>query len=155
MADVVQERLERMVPELDDLEKRGLFSRQEMAEIVKKRRQFEYRLQRPSPLKQDFVDYIDYEKHLDRLRILRKKSVSRDLKAKGNKKLKKSLSDYAGVRRILEIYRIATSRFKGDLELWFQYLEFCKERSSGRMNKVIWGLFLCLWVLLGFFVICN
>lgn len=126
-----------MVPELDDLEKRGLFNRQEIAEIVKKRRKFEYRLQRPSPLKQDFVDYIDYEKQLDRLRTLRKKALSRELKAKGNKKLKKSLSDYAGVRRIIEIYRIATSRFKGDLQLWFQYLEFCKEKSSGRMKKVL------------------
>ncbi|XP_010666961.2 uncharacterized protein LOC104884066 [Beta vulgaris subsp. vulgaris] len=137
MADVVQHRLERMVPELDDLEKRSLFDRREIAEIVKKRRKFEYRLQRPSPLKQDFIDYIDYEKQLDRLRVLRKKTVSRQLKDKGNKKMKKSLSDYAGVRRIIEIYRIATSRFKGDLELWFQYLEFCKEKNNGRMKKVL------------------
>ncbi|KAL2923067.1 U3 small nucleolar RNA-associated protein 6-like protein [Bienertia sinuspersici] len=137
MADVVQLRLERMVPELDDLEKRGLFNRLEIAEIVKKRRKFEYRLQRPSPLKQDFLDYIEYEKQLDRLRTLRKKSISRQLKDKGNKKLKKSLSDFGGVRRIIEIYRIATSRFKGDLELWFQYLEFCKEKNNGRMKKVL------------------
>lgn len=144
MADVVQHRLERMVPELDDLEKRSLFDRREIAEIVKKRRKFEYRLQRPSPLKQDFIDYIDYEKQLDRLRVLRKKTVSRQLKDKGNKKMKKSLSDYAGVRRIIEIYRIATSRFKGDLELWFQYLEFCKEKNNGRMKKVcrIFGIFI-------------
>ncbi|GMH19450.1 hypothetical protein Nepgr_021291 [Nepenthes gracilis] len=137
MADVVQYRLERMVAELDDLERRGLFSRREIAEIVKMRRKFEYRLKRPSPLKQDFLAYIDYEKKLDALRILRKKSVSREMKAKGNKKMKKSLSDFAGVRRIVEIYRMATSRFKGDLDLWFQFLEFCRERKHGRMKKAM------------------
>lgn len=137
MADVVQYRLERMVPELDDLERRGLFNRREIAEIVKARRKFEYRLKRPSPLKQDFLEYIEYEKQLDRLRLLRRKSVSRELKEKGNKKMKKSVSDFAGVRRIIEIYRMATSRFKGDLQLWFQYLEFCKERKNGRMKKAL------------------
>ncbi|CAN4127605.1 unnamed protein product [Withania somnifera] len=134
MADVVQYKLERMLPELDDLERRGLFSRQEIAEIVKQRRKFEYRLKRPSPLKQDFLAYIDYEKSLDSLRLLRKKS---QIKKTGDRKLKKSVSDYAGVSRIVEIYRLATSRFKGDIELWFQYLEFCKERRNGRMKKAL------------------
>lgn len=133
MADVVQYKMERMLPELDDLERRGLFSRHEIAEIVKQRRKFEYRLKRPSPLKQDFVAYIDYEKSLDALRLLRKKA---QMKKMGDRKVKKSVSDYAGVSRIIEIYRLATSRFKGDIELWFQYLEFCRERRNGRMKKV-------------------
>ncbi|MCD7471444.1 U3 snoRNP protein [Datura stramonium] len=134
MADVVQYKLERMLPELDDLERRGLFSRREIAEIVKQRRKFEYRLKRPSPLKQDFVSYIDYEKSLESLRLLRKKA---QMKKTGDRKLKKSVSDYAGVSRIIEIYRLATNRFKGDVELWFQYLEFCRERRNGRMKKAL------------------
>ncbi|GFP90177.1 U3 small nucleolar RNA-associated protein 6 [Phtheirospermum japonicum] len=134
MADVVQYKLERMLTELDDLERRGLFSRREIAEIVKQRRKFEYRLKRPSPLKQDFVAYIDYEKQLDALRLLRKKSL---LRKSGTKKSKKSVSDFAGVARILDIYRLATTRFKGDIELWFQYLEFCRARRNGRMKKAL------------------
>ncbi|XAR69929.1 hypothetical protein NMG60_11001702 [Bertholletia excelsa] len=137
MADVVQYRLERMVNELEDLERRGLFSRQEIAEVVKQRRKFEYRLKRPSPLKQDFLAYIEYEKQLESLRLLRKKAVARELKEKGNKKMKKSLSDFAGVSRILEIYRLATNRFKGDIELWFQYMEFCRQRRNGRIKEVL------------------
>ncbi|KAG6695304.1 hypothetical protein I3842_09G091200 [Carya illinoinensis] len=137
MADVVQYRLERMVDELDDLEIRGLFSRREIAEIVKQRRKYEYRLKRPSPLKQDYLAYIDYENQLDSLRRLRKKSVARDLKAKGNKKMKQSVSDFAGVSRIVEIYRLAVMRFKGDIDLWFRYLEFCRRRRNGRMKKVL------------------
>ncbi|XP_010278634.1 PREDICTED: U3 small nucleolar RNA-associated protein 6 homolog isoform X2 [Nelumbo nucifera] len=137
MADVVQYRLERMVDELDDLERRGLFTRREIAEIVKKRRNFEYRLKRPSPLKQDYLAYIEYEKQLDSLRRLRKKSVARQMKEKDNKKLRKSVSDFAGVSRILEIYRLAVMRYKGDIDLWFRYLEFCRERGHGRMKQVL------------------
>lgn len=136
MADVVQYRLERMVDELDDLEQRGLFTRLEIAEIVKQRRKYEYRLKRPSPLKQDYLTYIDYETQLDALRRLRKKAVAREVGAKGNKKKKQSFSDFAGVSRIVEIYRLAVTRFKGDIGLWFRYLEFCRQRRNGRMKKV-------------------
>ncbi|KAI5581718.1 hypothetical protein BDE02_07G036400 [Populus trichocarpa] len=140
MADTVQYKLERMVDELDDLERKGIFTRQEIAEIVKQRRKFEYRLKRPSPLKQDFLAYIDYETQLDSLRRLRKKSVARELEKQGDKRRrrnKKSVSDFAGISRIVEIYRIAVMRFKGDLELWFRYLEFCKDKKNGRMKKVL------------------
>ncbi|KAK7292424.1 hypothetical protein RIF29_08203 [Crotalaria pallida] len=135
MADVVQYRLERMLDELDDLEQRGLFTRREIAEIVKKRRKFEYRLKRPCPLKQDFLAYIDYESQLDALRRLRMKSVAREMKKQGNMTLKKSMSDIAGLRRMIDIYEIALKRYKGDLQLWFQYLEFCRRRKNGRMKK--------------------
>lgn len=127
-----------MVDELDDLERRGIFTRDEISEIVKQRRKFEYRLKRPSPLKQDFIAYIDYESRLDELRRLRRKAVaiqSGDEEKK--KKKKKSISDYAGVAKIVEIYRLATRRFKGDISLWFKYLEFCRQKRNGRMKKVL------------------
>ncbi|KAL2339202.1 hypothetical protein Fmac_013648 [Flemingia macrophylla] len=137
MADVVQYRLERMVDELDDLEQRGLFSRREIAEIVKQRRKFEYRLKRPCPLKQDFLAYVEYETQLDALRRLRKKAVMRELMKQGNKKLKKSKSDFAGMLRIMEIYELALKRYKGDIDIWFRYLEFCRLRKNGRMKKAL------------------
>ncbi|KAF4372560.1 hypothetical protein F8388_027233 [Cannabis sativa] len=141
MADVVQYRLERMVNELDDLERRGIFTRREINEIVKQRRKFEYRLKRPSPLKQDYLAYIEYETQLDSLRRLRKKSVARQLRNQGTdenkKKMKKSVSDFAGVVRIVDIYRLAVTRYKGDIDLWFRYLEFCREKRHGRMKKVL------------------
>ncbi|XP_020590803.1 U3 small nucleolar RNA-associated protein 6 homolog [Phalaenopsis equestris] len=147
MADVVHFRLERMANELDDLERRGLLERDKISEIVKQRREFEYRLQRPSPLKQDFLAYIEYEKKLEAYRKLRKRMIVRQMqeeadeeegeKKKRRKKWKKSFSDYAGVLRILDLYRMAVMRYKGDLGLWFQYLEFCKERRHGRMKEAL------------------
>ena len=60
-ADVVQFRLERMVDELEDLGQCHIFNRKEIAEIVTQRRKFEHELKRPSPLKQDFLAYTEYE----------------------------------------------------------------------------------------------
>lgn len=150
----MQYQMERMVDELEDLEKRGLFTHLEISEIVKKRRDFEYRIKRRSPLKQDYIDYIEYEKQVDRLRNLRKRDIIRKLKkvrmeeeeeveedgrkkSKGGKLWKRSISDSAGVIRVLNIYKKATVRYKDDLDIWFHYLEFCREQRHGAMKQVI------------------
>jgi U3 small nucleolar RNA-associated protein 6 len=148
MGDTVQYRLERMTDELDDLERRGLFTRAELADVVRRRRDFEFRLRRRSRLRADFLDYIAYELRLDALRNLRKRAIIRAAdeeeddneggkkRRKKNKKWTKSISDVAGTLRVLDIYRMATVRFKGDLDLWFRYLEFCRGKRHGRMKQV-------------------
>ncbi|KAM3366627.1 hypothetical protein ACQJBY_015798 [Aegilops geniculata] len=155
MADTVQYRLERMSDELDDLERRGLFTRAELAEVVRRRRDFEFRLRRHSPRKADFLDYIAYLLRVDALRDLRKRAIIRatpnptdsdednDTNEDGKKRKKrkkkwaKSISDFAGVLRVLDVYRMATVRFKGDLDLWFRYLDFCRQKGHGRMKQVM------------------
>ncbi|KAJ4753404.1 U3 small nucleolar RNA-associated protein 6-like protein [Rhynchospora pubera] len=142
MGDVVQVRLERMAEEVEDLERRGLFSRAELDSIVRRRRDFEFRLKRPSPLKSDFLAYVDYERSLEALRLLRKRTnnTKRRTKSKSKSKSKriKSISDWAGVSRILTLYKSAASRFKGDLSLWFSYLEFCRQvNHTARMKKAL------------------
>ncbi|XWS18187.1 hypothetical protein CRYUN_Cryun32bG0021200 [Craigia yunnanensis] len=37
----------------------------------------------------------------------------------------------------MEICRFAMMRYKGDVELWFRYIEFCQQRKNGRMKKVL------------------
>ncbi|KAF5193942.1 U3 small nucleolar rna-associated protein 6-like protein [Thalictrum thalictroides] len=137
MADVVRFRTERMLDELDDFEKKGIFTPLEIKEIARKRTNFEYKLKRPSPLKEDFLAYIEYEMQLDSLRRLRKKSVSRQLQEIGKKRLKKTVYDEAIVRRIIKIYHLATTRFKGDINLWMKYIEFCKQHGHGRLKTVL------------------
>ena len=154
----MQYRLERMSDELDDLERRGLFTSAELAEVVRRRRDFEFRLRRHSPRKDDFLDYIAYLLRVDALRDLRKRAIIRatpnparskddhdndDGRVEDGKKRKrrkkkwaKSISDFAGVLRVLDVYRMATVRFKGDLDLWFRYLEFCRQKGHGRMKQV-------------------
>ena len=49
--------MEEMVPELEDLEDKGYFSKAEIREIVRKRENFEYALKRRTPTKADFLRY--------------------------------------------------------------------------------------------------
>ena len=55
MADTVRYLMEQMVPELEDMQKKRYFSRQEVKEIVRKRQEFEYKLKRKAALKEDFL----------------------------------------------------------------------------------------------------
>lgn len=51
MADTVRYLMEEMIPELEDMERRGYFNKEEIKQIVKKRTDFEYALKRRSPIK--------------------------------------------------------------------------------------------------------
>ena len=57
MADTVRAILEEMIPELEDFQRRGYFSRPEIQHIVKKRTDFEYRLKRRAAVKADYLRY--------------------------------------------------------------------------------------------------
>ncbi|KAG2789320.1 hypothetical protein Pcac1_g2255 [Phytophthora cactorum] len=75
MADKVQITMEKMVPELEDLQARKIFSADEIRQIVDKRRGFEYSLQRVPLRKIDAMRYIEYELKLDALRAARKERL--------------------------------------------------------------------------------
>ena len=58
--------------------------------------------------------------------------MARELQNQGiemKKKLKKSVSNIASVAKIVEIYRLTVMQFKGDIDFWFGYLEFCREMT--------------------------
>ncbi|KAI8371436.1 U3 small nucleolar RNA-associated protein 6-domain-containing protein [Radiomyces spectabilis] len=133
MADTVQFYLERMVPELEDLEKKGLFSKVEIKSIVKKRTNFEYALKRRIAKKIDFLRYIEYEMNLDTLRKKRKDRF-KDLK---NQKL--TISDHAGQRRIFFLFERATNKFRGDLSLWMQYIDYLKKCGARNLLSGVFG----------------
>ena len=80
-----------MVPELEDLQLRGIFDPAEVRALVKKRRDFEFLLQRRAPRKEDYVRYIEYELKLESLRKARTKR--RGIHSSGP-------SDYSGIKRI-------------------------------------------------------
>ena len=45
--------------------------------------------------------------------------------------------DFAFVSRIMEIYKFVVMRYKVDVEFWFWFLDFCRQRKNGRMKKRI------------------
>ena len=54
MADTVQYLLEESIPELEDYEARGYFTKAELRQIIQKRQDFEYRLKRRAAMKVDY-----------------------------------------------------------------------------------------------------
>eukprot|EP01135_Chromosphaera_perkinsii_P004933 Nk52_evm38s304 gene=Nk52_evmTU38s304 len=129
MAEAVQFLLEDMIPELEDFERKGLFTKTEIKSIVKKRKDFEYTLRRRDVWKGCFISYVEYEENLDALRVKRKARL-------GIFK-KNSASDYSIKKRIHFIFQRAIKKFRGDVDLWLRYVEFCKRAGSFKaLNKV-------------------
>ncbi|KJE94924.1 hypothetical protein CAOG_005466 [Capsaspora owczarzaki ATCC 30864] len=125
MAEAVQQQLEQMVPELEDLERKGLLTSAEVKMVVKKRTQFEYALRRRITQKVDYLRYIAFELGLEELRKQRKVrlGITRT----------NAPSDFAIVRRVHFIFHKALRKFRSDMQLWLEYFDFCRKTSSSKL----------------------
>jgi len=103
MADLIQRLMEEMIPELEDLQAKKLFSPAEIKVIVKKRTDFEYRIKAKIPHLPDFLRYIQYEVNLERLRVKRKERLTEPVQP--------SASDVSSNRRISFIFDRALRKF--------------------------------------------
>lgn len=134
MAEKVRYYLEQSVPELEDLKRKGLFDKNEITMIMRKRTDFEQRIQGRGSKPRDFLKYADFESSLEKLR---KKRYTR-LSKSGTLDQKPSISDWAGSRRIMFIFDRATRRYPSELEIWAKYLSFAKSNGS---IKVIYKVY--------------
>eukprot|EP00124_Ichthyophonus_hoferi_P002817 Ihof_evm6s211 gene=Ihof_evmTU6s211 len=125
MAEVVHRELEEMLPSLEDMEKHGLFSRDETKAIIKKRRDFEYKLKRRQSQKKDYLHYIQYELTLDALR--RKRKVRLGVTRENMK------SEFHIVRHTHYVFNRMLKKFPGDYMLWLQYFALCRHMKSVRV----------------------
>ncbi|ETW05730.1 hypothetical protein H310_03430 [Aphanomyces invadans] len=124
MADAVQYVMEKMIPELEDLQQLQIFTKEEVRQIVQKRRDFEYTMKRTPLRKVDCLRYIEYELNLDALRRQRKKRLGLQ---------KQSSSDHTGMQRVHNIFDRALMKHRGDVDLWLQHIAFCKNTGSSKL----------------------
>eukprot|EP00928_Gymnodinium_smaydae_P027862 TRINITY_DN21407_c0_g3_i1.p1 TRINITY_DN21407_c0_g3~~TRINITY_DN21407_c0_g3_i1.p1 ORF type:complete len:630 (-),score=141.39 TRINITY_DN21407_c0_g3_i1:153-2042(-) len=124
MADQVEQAMQAMVPALDDMARKKIFNAAEIRHIVKRRRSFEYLLQKPAATARDYLSYVRYEVALESLRMRRSKALHFK---------KKSVSDFAGMKLMHSVFFRATRRFKGDMRLWCQYIDFCLRSGSTKI----------------------
>lgn len=134
MAEKIRYYLEQSVPELEDLKIKGLFDKNEITMVMRRRTDFEHRITGRGCKPKDFLRYTEFETNLEKLR---KKRYNR-LSKVGMIETKPSISDWAGTRRIMFIFDRATRRYPGETELWSQYLKFAK--SNGAI-KVIYKVY--------------
>ncbi|XP_078609587.1 U3 small nucleolar RNA-associated protein 6 homolog [Branchiostoma floridae x Branchiostoma japonicum] len=119
MAEFVQQNIEKMLPELEQLERVGVFDKHEIKAIIKKRTDHEYRLVRRTKKKEDFLRYIQYE--------INTLSLIHHRREKLGYFFKKEEIEYAIVGRIHYLFKRAIRKWPEDLKMWMSHIEFCKK----------------------------
>ncbi|KAJ4291160.1 U3 snoRNP protein [Kalmusia sp. IMI 367209] len=116
--------LEQSAEELNELERKEIFSREEISSIAKKRSDFEHIVNARGVQPSDWLRYIEFEKNVDALRRKRIKRLG--VRYRGS-----------GQRTIYSLYNRGTRKFSGDLALWMQYIEFArKDKAFKRLNEI-------------------
>ncbi|KAF2630137.1 hypothetical protein BU25DRAFT_456541 [Macroventuria anomochaeta] len=116
--------LEQSATELNELERKKIFTREEIKSIAKKRSDFEHIINARGSHPSDYMRYIEFEKNIDALRQKRVKRLG--IRHKG-----------AGQRSIYFLYNRATKKFSGDLTLWLHYIDFArKDKAYRRLNDI-------------------
>uniref|UniRef100_A0A8C8DBQ1 UTP6 small subunit processome component n=1 Tax=Oryzias sinensis TaxID=183150 RepID=A0A8C8DBQ1_9TELE len=122
MAEIVQQRIEDRIPELEQLERVGLFTKKEVKSVVKRVTALEYKLHRLIVNKEDFIAYIQYE--INVLELIKKR------RAHIHYKFKREEIEFPIIHRIHGIFRRATKKWKDDVQLWLSHVAFCKKWVS-------------------------
>lgn len=129
MAEIIQERIEDRIPELEQLERIGLFSRAEIKAIIKKASDLEYKIHRRTLLKEDFINYVQYEINL--LELIQRR------RARIKYSFKKDEIEYSMVHRVQGVFGRASSKWKDDVQLWLSYIVFCKKwGTKAHLSKI-------------------
>ncbi|XP_043248218.1 U3 small nucleolar RNA-associated protein 6 homolog [Colletes gigas] len=136
MAEFVEKRCEDMIPELEQMERIKLFDKIEIRGIAKKLKENEYKIQRHTKTKEDYLRYIQYL--MDLLKLIKQR---RD---KFGINQKKSNIDNIITNKMNHLYKEAIFKFQDDIRFWIAYMKFCKHvqfqnsvsRMLGRMLQV-------------------
>ncbi|POI35413.1 hypothetical protein CIB84_000832 [Bambusicola thoracicus] len=122
MAERVEQRLEDRVPELEQLERVGLFTHEEIRAVLKKATALEYKIQRRALRKEDFINYIQYDINL--LELIKKR------RARTGYSFKKEEIEGSIIQRVHSLFKRATGKWKEDIQLWLSHVAFCKQWPS-------------------------
>ncbi|KAL9126529.1 MAG: hypothetical protein Q9217_004433 [Psora testacea] len=117
---------EQSVPELQELERKKIFTKPEINSIAKRRSEFEHKLNARGSYPSDYARYAEYEMNLEALR-------RRRVKRMGVK-----TTNHTGQRRIFFVLDRATRKFHGDTALWMQYVTFArKQKSHKKVSEIM------------------
>ncbi|XP_028674675.2 U3 small nucleolar RNA-associated protein 6 homolog [Erpetoichthys calabaricus] len=129
MAEVIQQRIEDRIPELEQLERVGLFTPTEVRAMLKKVSALEYKLHRRIIGKDDFITYIQYE--INVLDLIKKR------RNRIRYHFKREEIEYPIIQRIYDVFKRATSKWKDDIQLWLSFVAFCKKWGTKKqLSKV-------------------
>lgn len=111
-----------MLPEIQQLRRIGLMSKEETNVLIRRRKQYEYKLRRRTREKRDYIKYIKYEMNVLDLIKKRRKKIGYNHKVME--------IDIQIVKRIHKLFRLAEGRFQDDVKLWLSHIDFAKKRKE-------------------------
>ncbi|XP_056634164.1 U3 small nucleolar RNA-associated protein 6 homolog [Diorhabda sublineata] len=129
MAEIVERHMEPMTEEIEEMRRLKLFSIAETKAILKKRKHFECKINGVMKNIQDYKDYIQYEK-----------TLLKDIKLRRNKLRiaeRKSGIEVKILKRIKNLYEIASQRFSHDFNFSLAYFKFCKESNFNQAASLV------------------
>ena len=138
MSDKARYALEKSIPELEDLEKKGLFKRKEINMIVRRRTDFEHRIAGRGSKPADFLAYAKFEKNVDRLRVKRLARMKDHIDGTP------SVSNWSIPQRILFVFQRGTNKFPSSMELWAAYLKYARKQESVKVVYDVYSKLLSL-----------
>ncbi|KPI44321.1 U3 small nucleolar RNA-associated protein 6 [Cyphellophora attinorum] len=118
--------LEQSVPELKELEKKKIFTAEEISKIARQRSDFEHKINARGSTATDYLRYAEFETNVD---ALRKKRM---------KRMGIRSTSHNGQRRIFFVLDRATKKHPSDVGLWLQAIEYAKAQKA---NKKLQQLF--------------
>ncbi|KAK5937456.1 U3 snoRNP protein [Knufia obscura] len=121
-ADKARFFLEQSVPELKELERKKIFTPEEITAVAKKRSDFEHKINARGSSPADYAQYAEFEINVD---MLRRKRI---------KRLGVKATTHNGQRRVFFVFDRGARQFPGDLKLWMQSIEYA--RSQKALKKV-------------------
>lgn len=107
--------------EVEQMERVNLLQVEEVRELIRKRKQFEYKLQKRTKVKEDFLEYIQYESNLLKLLEIRRESTGyhhKQAEIEGSVK-----------NRINKLFKILEHRNQSDLTIWLSHIHFLKTQG--------------------------
>ncbi|EZA47219.1 U3 small nucleolar RNA-associated protein 6-like protein [Ooceraea biroi] len=122
MAEFVEKRCEDMIPDFEQMERIKLFDKNEIRSIAKKLKEYEYKIQRHTKRKEDYLRYIQYE--MDLLKLIKQRRDKYGITQKT------SDIDYAIANKMNNLYKDAIFKFQDDIRFWIAYMKFCKHVHS-------------------------
>lgn len=138
MSDKARYAIERSIPELEDLEKKGLFNKKEINMIVRRRTDFEHRIAGRGSKPADYLAYVKFEKNIDRLRKKRYERMKEIIDRTP------SVSGWAIPQRIMYIFQRGTNKFPSNMELWANYLKYARKQESVKVVYDVYSKLLSL-----------
>jgi len=104
--------------EVEQMERVMLLQTGEVKELLKKRRHYEYKLQKRNKEKTDFLEYIQYESNLLSLLRLRRETTGYSHK---QAEIEGSIKT-----RINKLFKIMEQRNQQDVSVWLSHIQFLK-----------------------------